>query len=343
MTETRLPYDVYLDHLEAESARFADALAGVEPGGRVPACPDLGRLRPRLPPHRGAALLDAGGQPATVRPATRSRRSRSLPGRRSTPTASRWYGTGPTCCCRRCGSTAPETPAWTWSNEQSVGFTYRRQAHEALIHRLDAEQAAGTPTGMPPALGADGVDECLRIMYGGCPPWGTITPNPGRTARIRCTDTDDTWLVTTATFAGDDPGGEHVEEPDIHVAESDDGSDVPASISGSAADLDAWLWHRVGDEVVGVRGGRGAVGRAPAGVRPGDQLSGRQLASLGGRPFRGERRSASTAFSILPCVVPPARSLLGTSFGGIVRAVVEEVHQPRVDVGARATAGVLPR
>ena len=48
----------------------------------------------------------------------------------------------------------PAEPAWSWSDEQTVGFTFRRQAHEALIHRLDAEQAAGegprSTRGSPP-------------------------------------------------------------------------------------------------------------------------------------------------------------------------------------------------
>ena len=45
----------------------------------------------------------------------------------------------------------PADEAWTWSREQTVGFTIRRQAHEALIHRLDAEQAAGTRHAAGPA------------------------------------------------------------------------------------------------------------------------------------------------------------------------------------------------
>ena len=43
-------------------------------------------------------------------------------------------------------STAPETAVWTWSRDQSAGFIRRRQAHEALIHRLDAELTAGNRT-----------------------------------------------------------------------------------------------------------------------------------------------------------------------------------------------------
>ena len=35
-------------------------------------------------------------------------------------------------------SVGPDEHAWTWSTDQTAGFIGRRQAHEALIHRLDA-------------------------------------------------------------------------------------------------------------------------------------------------------------------------------------------------------------
>jgi hypothetical protein len=40
------------------------------------------------------------------------------------------------------GAADPET-VWTWSQNRSVGFVRRRQAHEALIHRRDAELVVG--------------------------------------------------------------------------------------------------------------------------------------------------------------------------------------------------------
>ena len=44
----------------------------------------------------------------------------------------------------------------------------RRQAHEALVHRVDAEQTAGLPVTDPGvALAADGVDEMLGVMVSG--------------------------------------------------------------------------------------------------------------------------------------------------------------------------------
>ena len=76
-------------------------------------------------------------------------------------------------------SVDPTEHAWTWSTDQTVGFIGRRQAHEALIHRLDAELTAGTVTDLDPTLAADGVDEVLAMMYGGTPAWGTFTPGDG--------------------------------------------------------------------------------------------------------------------------------------------------------------------
>ena len=57
-----------------------------------------------------------------------------------------------------------------------MGFVRRRQAHEALIHRIDAELTAGRRTPVDPLLGADGVDEALRVMYGGVPGVGQVHP-----------------------------------------------------------------------------------------------------------------------------------------------------------------------
>ncbi|MGM3262735.1 maleylpyruvate isomerase N-terminal domain-containing protein, partial [Klebsiella pneumoniae] len=67
----------------------------------------------------------------------------------------------------------PAEPAWSWSADRTVGFTVRRQAHEALVHRLDAEQAAGAVTALDPALAADGVHEALAVMFGAEPPFGS--------------------------------------------------------------------------------------------------------------------------------------------------------------------------
>ena len=153
----------------------------------------------------------------------------------------------------------PGDPAWTWSSDRTVGFIRRRQAHEALVHRLDAELTAGTRTPMDPLLSCDGVDEVLRVMFSGVPDWAIYTPDDGSTLRISLTDMPHTWLVSLGRFRGTSPAsGTTYDDPVLDVAPADDGREVAATISGTAADVDCLLWNRppagpvtrTGDEAV---------------------------------------------------------------------------------------------
>ena len=58
----------------------------------------------------------------------------------------------------------PGAPAPTWFGpDQTVGFWIRRMAQETVIHRIDAELAAGLPvTPVPGDLAADGSTRCSR-------------------------------------------------------------------------------------------------------------------------------------------------------------------------------------
>ena len=94
-------------------------------------------------------------------------------------------------------------------------------------------------------LSADGVDEALRIMYGGLPSWGSFTPKPDKTIRLRATDTGDSWFVTLGHFFGTDPDDNKTyDEPDIQPATTDPGTPAGATVAGGAEDLDCWLWRR---------------------------------------------------------------------------------------------------
>ena len=232
----------FLDHLELESARFAEAINSAPPQAQVPSCPDwnaddllwhLAEVQWFWGTIVRERITDGPGEDVTPsRPAGRAglaaffdRASREL--------------------ADVLAATPPDTPAWTWSKDQTVGFIRRRQAHEALIHRVDAELTAGQRTPMDPGLSADGVDEALRIMYGGLPPWGTFAPSGAGTLRLRASDTGNTWLVTLGRFTGTDPGnGKRYDEPDIHTVGTDPGDPADAEVVATAADLDCWLWHR---------------------------------------------------------------------------------------------------
>src|SRR6266571_1587171 len=237
----------YLGHLARESALFGHAVDGAAPDARVPSCPDWNAddLLWHLAEVqwfwgtivREGVDAEGAGARAPARPRNRAALMQFY------LSASGDLGTA-------LASAAPDAAAWTWSDDKTVGFIRRRQAHEALIHRVDAELTGGRRRShMDPALSADGADEALRIMYGGdVPEWGRFAADDSRTLRIQATDTGDPWLVTLGQFSGTDPGDQKsYDRPGITVAAADPGTDAAATVRGTADDLDCWLWRRPPD------------------------------------------------------------------------------------------------
>lgn len=143
---------------------------------------------------------------------------------------------------------ADDVPVWTWAAEhQHVAFVRRRQAHEALIHRVDAELTADTVTDLDPDLATDGIDEALEHMFGGAPEWGDVTDR-GLAGRLVATDTETSWLVQMCRWSGTSPvtGTTYENEGMVEVVAADapDAHETAFEISGTAGDLDAWFWSR---------------------------------------------------------------------------------------------------
>ena len=232
----------YLAHLSRESARFAAAIADAPQAAPVPSCPDW--TADDLLWHLAEVQWFWG---TIVREGVDGQAAEAMKPPRPDGRAAlaQFFDRASRDLTAVLTATPPDTAAWTWSDDHTVRFIRRRQAHEALIHRLDAELTAGRRTGMDQALSADGVDEALRIMFDGVPPeWGAITPEPGRTVRITAADAGAAWYVTLARFTGTSPGGNSYDEPALAVADADPGTPAAAAVTGSAADLDAWLWGR---------------------------------------------------------------------------------------------------
>lgn len=232
----------HLHHLDAESQRFGEVLRGTDPASRVPSCPewDADDLLWHLADvHWFWGEIVRGGlvDLDQVEEVADAERPDSL------EETLAFYDRTRQALVTALAARAPADRAWTWSAEQSVGWIRRRMAHEALVHRVDAELAAGDRTPMDPALSADGVDEALRVMYGGSDDRSSFRPDPGRTLRLAASDTGDSWLVTLGRTSGA-PGGSDADEPDLGVAASDDGAPAAATLTATAADLDCWLWHR---------------------------------------------------------------------------------------------------
>jgi uncharacterized protein (TIGR03083 family) len=231
----------YLAHLRDESARFLEVMRGAPTDVQVPTCPDwkaddllwhLGEVQWFWATIVREGLTDPSSLEDPHRPTDRAG-------------LLEFFESASTALQTTLAETDPTETRWTWSPEQTAGFIRRRQAHEALIHRVDAELTVDAARAvMDPELCSDGIDETLRVMFAGVPEWGHIEAEPGSTLRIRATDTGHSWLITLGRFTGTDPEGTSHDDPDIVIADTDSGEQTAATVGGAACDLDCWLWGR---------------------------------------------------------------------------------------------------
>lgn len=132
----------------------------------------------------------------------------------------------------------PARPAWLpWENApQTAGSWARRQAHEAAIHRLDAEHARAAsdgPDAVPsltfdPELAADGIDELIHWLL---PPRATSKNSTSSgSVVLHATDTGRTWTLRI--------------QPGIVPTLSINGLDGDLTIAGTADSVYRRLWGR---------------------------------------------------------------------------------------------------
>ncbi len=138
--------------------------------------------------------------------------------------------------CAEFAAREPGEAALTWYDpDQTVGFWVRRMALETVVHRIDAELAAGTPvTPVADDLAADGIDEILTVMLAfATTSWPAefgdgLAEADGRPVSIAAGE--ERWLVR-ATPAG------------VEVARGERASGA-ASVAGAPQDVLLWLWGR---------------------------------------------------------------------------------------------------
>lgn len=254
-----------LDHLpllDRECRAFAEALGQADPDAPVPGCP--GWTARDLGTHvLGVQRFWTG----VVRDRTPGRAERSQLVADPPPVWSELVAAVTAASDElvdALAATPPETPVWTFAAEKTAGFVRRRQSHEILIHRIDAEQTAGLRTPVDPALAADGVDEMIRVLYGDLPEGWTFMPVPGLVMELRATDTGDRWTVAMGDGLAIGPQGSFQRRPRLAALEIE-GEPEPwqqptASLTGTAEALDRWFWHRA--EPASGAGPEGAVAGA---------------------------------------------------------------------------------
>jgi uncharacterized protein (TIGR03083 family) len=228
---TPLTTDDHLARLRAEGERLGEVAAATPLDAPVPGCPgwNLDALVRHIGDvHRWATAI------VRDRIRERPRIDSTAPDDRDGLLA--WYGEGHAQLLAALAASNPQEVFWTWAPAPDPqAFWARRQSHETAIHRLDAEQAAGTPTPFPANAAADGIDELLTLVSRR----GTVPDGRGRRFHIAPTDARCTWQVELGAqgmvIRLDEPGGD-------------------CCVQGSASDLFALVMNRrdtAGLEVVG--------------------------------------------------------------------------------------------
>ena len=245
----------FLAAIRTESLRFHECLSGVDPTASVPTCPDWNAADlvwhlTEVQWFWAAIVRDRLSSPEGAKASIPTRPSDHLELLRLCAQASSNLGA-------ELADLAADTPMWTWSDDRTAGFILRRQAHEALIHRLDAEVVGGRSTAIDAHLAADGVDEALRVMYAESPEWGAFMPSD-LVGTVTATDVGRSWGISLGRFVGTSPesGTAHDEEV-LQVSEpTDDGC---FDVRGTAASLDTWLWNRPTMKQIDFGGDRAAL------------------------------------------------------------------------------------
>jgi uncharacterized protein (TIGR03083 family) len=219
----------HLQHLRAEARLLGDTARNVL-DAEVPACP--GWTVRECVRHTGsafrraAAIIELGHEPDDW-----ERRPRA-----GTDLLS-WYDDAARTLLRALTSQTPGTPTWTWYEPwRQVAFWCRRMAHEATVHRVDVQQAAGVPTPVDDAFALDGVDEILEcfLRY-----LGTQHGVRGNGETVLVEADEQTWGVALFPSGVDVTPG--LVEPDVMVR-------------GVASAVYLWLWGRGPDSTVVIEG-----------------------------------------------------------------------------------------
>jgi uncharacterized protein (TIGR03083 family) len=196
--------DQFFAEIRASAARLADIASAHDPNLPVPTCPDwtlrqlathLGRV------HRWAAEIV--GSRATERIPFDSAPDGRYPAAALDRVA--WLAAGAERVIAAIAA-AGEEPVWAFGRLAPASFWARRQSHETMMHRVDAELAVGADVVLDAGLAADGIDEWLasvtdpRYRQRGD---GSAALPVGKAMAVRATGAgpSDEWLISS-TQAG---------------------------------------------------------------------------------------------------------------------------------------------
>lgn len=233
----------YLESLASDYARLRDAAVSGGLGAPVPTCPgwtmaDLVQHVGEVYLHKTTAMRQ-GEWPDPWPP--------DLSGEDPLALLDRSYNELTAEFATRPPSAA--TPTW-YEPEQTVAFWIRRMAQETVIHRIDAELAAGLRVSpVPDDIALDGVDEVLKRFLG----YGSVVW-PEEFAAVTGERLESGTGDDTVTVEVDGATWTVRPRPDRVEVRDGSGGDVHAVVEAAPATMLSWLWGRAGDGDITVSG-----------------------------------------------------------------------------------------
>jgi uncharacterized protein (TIGR03083 family) len=230
--------DDFLESLDADAARLRAAASAAGLTAAVPSCPgwtvdDLVRHTAMVYLHK-IECMRTGAEPEDWPPDTSGEPAFDL--------FDRAYAT----LVAEFAARSDKEAAGGWYDpDMTVGFWVRRMAQESVIHRVDAELAAGGPVSTIPAdIAADGIDEVLDTFLAYStrtwPDYFTDDLGAAAGRPVLVSAGGARWLVQP----GDDG---------VRVGAATDGQ-PSAQVSGDPSAVLRWLWGRADDTAVRVEG-----------------------------------------------------------------------------------------
>ncbi|MFC5137081.1 maleylpyruvate isomerase family mycothiol-dependent enzyme [Actinomycetospora rhizophila] len=231
----------FLDEIVLHTTAFADAVHAAGQEARVPSCPEWS-VRD-LADHLGGVHRWCAGTVARPGEKLVRRGPTDPPMPVAEDEVSTWLLEGAAALTQAIRAVDEDTLVGGFGRLVPVSFWARRQCHETLVHRADAELAAGLPplADVDPVIAADAVDEHLAMVAMGAARREGLRAD-GATLHLHATDEGldhrlGEWVVT---LGADGPTIEHAHRK----------SDT--AVRGPARALLAVLTARESPEVAGV-------------------------------------------------------------------------------------------
>jgi uncharacterized protein (TIGR03083 family) len=190
-----LSTDRLLDGIGRHAGAFADAVLAADLDATVPACPDWS-VRD-LAAHLGGVHRWATDHVAERRQKLVRRGPTDPPAPTDPEAIAAWVREGGAALVAALRDTDPDTPVGGFGRSVTVGWWARRQCHETLVHRGDAEIAAGRApfADVDPEVASDAVDEHLEMIMLASTK-RTALHGRGETLHLHVTDAPGEWLIT---------------------------------------------------------------------------------------------------------------------------------------------------